>query len=206
MDIAYKIKHDKNIDFLEYLDSVNIKNLSGIFIKVNSLLFLDDLNEQEFIEFTKTLEISGDQAKLAYAKLKSNMKNGANVIGACLLDELKRSYTKYVKQFVTQLELQGIDIVKNLERFGPDELYEVFGRAKPNSEGIFDKNELAKLLKEAYPGKISSADIKTIMNLLQPADKNESKLASIQEFLKKYTISKKVFFIFQIVQNSLHLF
>ena len=146
------------------------------------------MSDTQFCDLAVELGISLEQAKQCYEKLKTG---NTEVIGAMLVEELKKSHSLYIKQFVIQLEQQAIEIVKNAESKYGQMFVDVISKAAPSDDGNISKSELTDLLRQAYK-QMTPADIKTLLSLIQTDENGKTTITEIQNFLKKYTSSKKV--------------
>ena len=148
------------------------------------------MSEQKFAEIAVMLGVSQEHSALAYQKLRSRIKGDQSVLLATVIEELKRSFEQYTRQFLAQLEQQVTEIVKKIETIYEARLCDVIGEAEFNDKGRINKEELSTLMKKAYE-KTSASDIKTILSFMKD-EQGMMQISEIQDFLKKFTTLKKV--------------
>ena len=152
-------------------------------------LLIAEIHDKPFSDFAVALGVPEDQATATYAWLKSS---GQPVLGVRILEELKKASDRNAKQFATQLEQQTIEIVKTWEKQEKVRLVEVFSAATLKDDGQLTKAKLERGIKAAY--KLATvSDIKTVLGLLKSNNTADNvTVAEVQEFLRKYTRSKRV--------------
>lgn len=119
------------------------------------------------------------------------MKSGYPVIGATVLDKLKKSYAKYNEQATAELERQVTEVIRRREEKGGARIEDVFAKASTSSSRTVSKSELEKLLKHSYEG-ISQKEVDAVVGALAVTKSGDVALVELQSFLRKYSGSRSV--------------
>lgn len=140
------------------------------------------------IKMNEDFGLSLSQARLIYAVLKTQQDP---VTGNFFIEKLKESYAANSEDAKGQANAQATDVIQDLESRGPENMVEVFSKAKLNSENRFTKAGIEELLKTSYKG-ITDSELNGVMGLINISPEEEITVSDIQAFLKKHSTSKKV--------------